>query len=179
VVGVRELRGRDGGFARVASRWLLPAAGAVAAVIGGASHAAAAGFFTTEPASPQVVNTPLTWAFASTPNAECDLSSDVAATVSSTCDQGSYTFTPTTPGHYTLTVVDPAASTTPLGTSGPIEVDPAQPVVTSGGTGAQPTWSFDVPTGAGATCTLTDGTTTVVTDSSCSSPWSTDLSAQP
>lgn len=119
---------------RTTVRWMLPAAGAVAAALAMAPHAEASGFFDVEPTSPTVVNTPLTWSFAATGGEQCDLSSDVGVSDSQPCGTGQYQYTPTTAGAYTLTVSDPSATpATTLGTSAAVEVHPATPAPTRAG----------------------------------------------
>ena len=62
MVGVRNDCGRDGARNRVAFRWLLPAAGAIAAVLGGASHAWASGVTVTPTTAPgATTQSTLTW----------------------------------------------------------------------------------------------------------------------
>src|SRR3954470_10362032 len=157
---------------------MLPAAGALAAALAMAPHAEASGFFDAEPTSPTVVNTPLTWSFAANGGEQCDLSSDVGVSDSEACASGQFQYTPTTAGAYTLTVSDPStAPATTLGTSATVEVHPATPAPTrAGGSASAPSWSFTLPSGATATCTVAHAGTTLST-TSCADPFTTDLSA--
>src|SRR3954452_17816899 len=163
---------------RTTVRLLLPAAGALATALAMAPHAEASGFFTSEPTSPTVVKTPLTWSFAANGGEQCDLSSDVGVSDTQLCGSGQYQYTPTTAGTYTLTVSDP--SSTPaatLGTSAPVEVHPAASApIRAGGSASAPSWSLTLPTGATATCTVAHGATTL-SSTSCTDPFTTDVSA--
>src|SRR6059058_1193818 len=104
VVGVSVTRGPRRAVMRTTVRWMLPAAGALATALAMAPNAEASGFFSSEPTSPTVVDTPLTWSFAANGGEQCDLSSDAGVTDSRPCGTGQYQYTPTTAGTYTLTV---------------------------------------------------------------------------
>src|SRR3954452_10035508 len=163
---------------RTTVRLLLPAAGALATALAMAPHAEASGFFDAEPTSPTVVNTPLTWSFAANGGEQCDLSSDVGISDSAPCGSGQFQYTPTTAGAYTVTVSDPStAPATTLGTSAAVEVHPATPAPTrAGGSASAPSWSFTLPSGATATCTVAHAGTTLST-TSCADPFPPDASA--
>ncbi|MBV9097614.1 MAG: hypothetical protein JO079_06125, partial [Frankiaceae bacterium] len=163
------------------SRWMLPAAGAAALVLAGASQAHAAGIqvTSTTPAG-TTTNGPLTWDVTVTDPAAsaCQLSVDTGSgpvpvgTLAACPFTGnaadplevSYAVPNAQPGIYTLTAydADPATvdpATTPSATSGPVDVTPTQPSLQGAAgpsNGRHPTWTVGgIVAGATLDCTAT------------------------
>ncbi|HEY1732825.1 MAG TPA: Ig-like domain-containing protein, partial [Acidimicrobiales bacterium] len=135
--------------------------------------------------------TPLAWTFSGADPASCELDNGPTTVVAlADCTSPTnYDVSADAGGSYTLTVyaaaaVDVVVGTTPSATS-TVDVAPVAPTITAAPTSPDndttPTWSFDLPTGATATCVLRDPANGVVdTVTNCTSPYvAPDLNAPP
>jgi hypothetical protein len=198
VVGNLARRRRCASFARAVSRYLLPAAGAgiAVALACGTAHASASAI-TPDPATASGATTAdtLSWTLTTDmppPPTVCTLSAG-GTTVEGPldCTSGTVSFNPVADaGVYVaqaydgdVTGFDPATAT-PVATSPDVTVIPAAPTPTFSAADTvdehHPAWTFTVPAGGSATCTVTDSSSPpALSTGPCSSPFIADLAAQP
>jgi hypothetical protein len=143
VVGIRGLSGRDESRMRVASRWLLPTAGAAFAVVlsAQAAHATNLALTPTTPAG-ATTNTPLTWditsADGSPTSCRLDDANGTAIAPLADCDTSvSYNVSTEPAGTFTLVVYNDTKSAvdggaTPETATSPVTVLPPAPALRRG-----------------------------------------------
>jgi hypothetical protein len=163
----------------------------------GNSTGTATSSYTFLPAAPAITGTPTspgndttpTWSFTTPAGTadQCSLLSGSTTIAGPVACSGSQTFTVSTDGTYTFSVVAvaptgfesaPATSSYTLDTT-----PPPAPIITSAppslSTDDTPTWAFTATGATGTTCAISNGSATVVGPVACTSPDTFDLTTQP